>query len=443
MTYTIPRRSNRIPRNAGARLLLIAAAVTWLPPAPTHAVCNDLRGDLNCDGVIDSNDTAPFVLALIDPTTYALSFPGCPTELADLNGDSTSDGADVLGFVNLLLSGAQPAPRITYLSQVREMDGQVTASDGEGNNASDSDFSSAPDFEPFLDTIDLVVDSPTSQGTAFTFQSSSLCDGSITAESETAVTATVNLQGSASGYALNTLSATFDLGDESIRLVGDIRALGVDSRADLSLTGPLGNVFSISAEEGVEPFDFSTELDAGTYTLFAETECDVSSGFGFQGRSAGFSFEFTVLGAPPPAAIGACCLGSGSNCAMATEAECANVLGGLYVGPETDCATTFCGLPVTITQVDLFDEVSDNCPGTQVAADILGTGFQEDVTVKFIKPGAPDIVAYQVGFVNDMTLFNVRFHVDGFPPGTWQLEVVNPDNGFAIATETLTLTACP
>ena len=58
-------------------------------------------GDLNCDGVTDTDDVEPFVAALTDPTTFALS--GCPLSRGDLDFDGDVDGLDIDLFVSILL----------------------------------------------------------------------------------------------------------------------------------------------------------------------------------------------------------------------------------------------------------------------------------------------------------------------------------------------------
>lgn len=60
-------------------------------------------GDLNCDGVVDHLDAAPFALALVDPVAYAADFPACDINRADIDGSTTLDGTDVVQFVDLLL----------------------------------------------------------------------------------------------------------------------------------------------------------------------------------------------------------------------------------------------------------------------------------------------------------------------------------------------------
>ncbi|GJQ27423.1 MAG: hypothetical protein HBSAPP02_24550 [Phycisphaerae bacterium] len=60
-------------------------------------------GDMNCDCARDLGDVSPFVLALLDPTTYASTYPGCPINNADLNGDGQRDGRDIARLVDGLL----------------------------------------------------------------------------------------------------------------------------------------------------------------------------------------------------------------------------------------------------------------------------------------------------------------------------------------------------
>lgn len=62
-------------------------------------------GDVNCDGVVNSFDIDPFVLALLDPDGYAASFPNCDINLADANGDTFINSFDIDPFVALILSG--------------------------------------------------------------------------------------------------------------------------------------------------------------------------------------------------------------------------------------------------------------------------------------------------------------------------------------------------
>jgi len=61
--------------------------------------CQDLPGDLNCDGAIDAADLPLFVQALL----VADDFAGCDISRADLNEDGVPDGDDVQLFLYALL----------------------------------------------------------------------------------------------------------------------------------------------------------------------------------------------------------------------------------------------------------------------------------------------------------------------------------------------------
>ena len=61
-----------------------------------------VTGDLNCDGLVNSFDIDPFVLALSDPGEYASAYPDCNWMLADANGDGVVNAFDIDPFVNLL-----------------------------------------------------------------------------------------------------------------------------------------------------------------------------------------------------------------------------------------------------------------------------------------------------------------------------------------------------
>lgn len=64
-----------------------------------------LPGDMNCDGTIGVGDIGAFVLALTDPTAYALAFPSCDINLGDLNNDDQVSVGDIGLFVALLTGG--------------------------------------------------------------------------------------------------------------------------------------------------------------------------------------------------------------------------------------------------------------------------------------------------------------------------------------------------
>lgn len=64
---------------------------------------DDISGDMNCDGALDFDDVAPFVLALTDPAAYAVAFPACNIDDADMNGDTFENGDDLQMFFNALI----------------------------------------------------------------------------------------------------------------------------------------------------------------------------------------------------------------------------------------------------------------------------------------------------------------------------------------------------
>ena len=61
-----------------------------------------LRGDVNCDGVVDFGDINPFVMILTNPTQWQDLYPGCPLLSGDVNGDGSVDFADINPFIALL-----------------------------------------------------------------------------------------------------------------------------------------------------------------------------------------------------------------------------------------------------------------------------------------------------------------------------------------------------
>ena len=64
-----------------------------------------LRGDMNCDAVLDSLDVGPFVMALLDVNSYVSAFPACNANNADANADGRIDGHDVSFFLMSLFAG--------------------------------------------------------------------------------------------------------------------------------------------------------------------------------------------------------------------------------------------------------------------------------------------------------------------------------------------------
>lgn len=64
-------------------------------PAPVRFVA----GDCNCDGITDTGDINPFVLALSDSVTYMNKYHNCPLERADCNLDSCINFDDIAAFM--------------------------------------------------------------------------------------------------------------------------------------------------------------------------------------------------------------------------------------------------------------------------------------------------------------------------------------------------------
>ncbi len=62
-----------------------------------------VAGDMDCDGDLDSDDVPAMALALTDPAAYASTHPGCDPSVGDFNGDTLLDGEDIALFVDALI----------------------------------------------------------------------------------------------------------------------------------------------------------------------------------------------------------------------------------------------------------------------------------------------------------------------------------------------------
>ena len=93
----------------------------------TNAGSPILPGDLNGDGALTNADIDPFLLALFDPSAYALAYPLLdPDLLGDFNGDNALTNADIDGFIGAIfgvsdsrfnaLPGGDPSPPIVPTS---------------------------------------------------------------------------------------------------------------------------------------------------------------------------------------------------------------------------------------------------------------------------------------------------------------------------------------
>jgi len=69
---------------------------TFGPPAV-------LLGDMNCDGVVNTNDIGLFIDAVMDSGAWTLAHPCCEVSHADMNADSSIDGLDLQGFTSALV----------------------------------------------------------------------------------------------------------------------------------------------------------------------------------------------------------------------------------------------------------------------------------------------------------------------------------------------------
>ncbi|MFO0974191.1 MAG: choice-of-anchor tandem repeat NxxGxxAF-containing protein [Phycisphaerae bacterium] len=65
--------------------------------------CESTDGDMNCDGVVNTADLAPFALALVNPAAFAAAHPGCPILHGDMNHDGRVDGVDTQLLVNVVV----------------------------------------------------------------------------------------------------------------------------------------------------------------------------------------------------------------------------------------------------------------------------------------------------------------------------------------------------
>ncbi len=74
---------------------VVSTTVQVLPPVY-------LRGDMDCNGVIEMADVPLFVEALLDPIGFDAAHPNCDSSQADVDGSGGSDGGDITEFVTLL-----------------------------------------------------------------------------------------------------------------------------------------------------------------------------------------------------------------------------------------------------------------------------------------------------------------------------------------------------
>lgn len=76
-----------------------AGGIAWhVNEACNPSPCPFVKGDMNCDHVVNAADVPDFIAALMGDYT------GCDITLADMNFDGVQDGQDVQGFIDVVLS---------------------------------------------------------------------------------------------------------------------------------------------------------------------------------------------------------------------------------------------------------------------------------------------------------------------------------------------------
>ena len=88
----------------------LAAGLTWNVDYGTSSltlvvVGDQVMGDMNCDGVLNSLDIDPFVLAMTDSSGYGAAYPDCDVMLADINDDGVVNSLDIDPFVAIMTGG--------------------------------------------------------------------------------------------------------------------------------------------------------------------------------------------------------------------------------------------------------------------------------------------------------------------------------------------------
>ncbi|QOJ15823.1 MAG: hypothetical protein HRU75_14760 [Planctomycetia bacterium] len=94
--------ANRPPRLVSSRQTLFKPGSPDSTNAMVHAP-GWLKGDMNCDGLVNNFDIDPFILALLQPAQYAAAFPGCDPLNGDINGVDGLNNFDIDPFVVLVV----------------------------------------------------------------------------------------------------------------------------------------------------------------------------------------------------------------------------------------------------------------------------------------------------------------------------------------------------
>ncbi len=90
------------PNPGNARIIVFAIATTLVCGAASPSMAQ--RGDMNCDGAVNTADIPLFVQALLGTG----SFGGCDINRADMNADARVNGLDTQAFAAALLASGCP-----------------------------------------------------------------------------------------------------------------------------------------------------------------------------------------------------------------------------------------------------------------------------------------------------------------------------------------------
>lgn len=72
-----------------------------------YGIESNVRGDMNCDGLVDFNDIDPFVVALTGEDNYAQQYPDCVYANGDIDCNGSVDFDDIDGFVDCVINEAR------------------------------------------------------------------------------------------------------------------------------------------------------------------------------------------------------------------------------------------------------------------------------------------------------------------------------------------------
>jgi hypothetical protein len=104
--YNFRFTSNAPPVEGSVTIRLFKPGEPASVAVPARVPASTRRpGDLDCNNLVNNFDIDGFVLALTDPAAYALAYPGCAINNADVNSDTQINNLDIDPFVALLLGG--------------------------------------------------------------------------------------------------------------------------------------------------------------------------------------------------------------------------------------------------------------------------------------------------------------------------------------------------